>query len=69
MSPNGTEEWRDTCLLDVFEEQTGRYLGNVRVPPGLRFEPEPYIRDDLFIGYCQDRDGVPYIRSFRIDLP
>ena len=69
VSPNGTQEWRDTCLLDVFEEQTGRYLGEVRVPPGLRFEPEPCIRDDLFIAYCQDREGVPYIRSFRIQLP
>jgi len=69
VSPNGTDEWRDTALLDVFEEQTGRYLGEVRVPPGLRFSPEPCIRNDLCIAYCQDEEGVPYIRCFRIELP
>ena len=69
VSPNSTDEWRDTYLLDVFEEQTGRYLGEVEVPPGVRFAPEPYIRDDLFIAYCLDEAGVPYVRSFRIELP
>jgi hypothetical protein len=69
VSPNSTEEWRDTYLLDVFEEQTGRYLGEVEVPPGMRFAPEPYIRDERLIAYCLDAAGVPYVRSYRIEPP
>ena len=65
----GSGEWRDTWLLDVFEEETGRYLGQVAVPPGIRFTPEPWIRDDRLIAYVTDEAGVPYIRCYRLMLP
>lgn len=69
ISHEGTDEWRDTWLLDVYEEETGRYLGGIEVPPGIRFQPEPYIFDDLFIAYCLDEAGVPYIKRYRLQLP
>ncbi len=65
----GSGEWRDTWLFDVFEEETGRYLGEVAVPSGVRFAPEPWIRDDRFIAYVTDEAGVPYIRCYRLKLP
>ncbi|MFC1529152.1 6-bladed beta-propeller [Gemmatimonadota bacterium] len=61
--------WSDTWLLDVFEEESGRYLGGIEVPPGIRFQPEPCIFDDQFIAYCQDEAGVPYVRRYRLRLP
>ncbi len=69
ISPEESDEWRDTYLFDVFEEETGRYLGEIEVPPGIRFQPEPCIFDDLFIAYCQDEDGVPYVRRYRLRFP
>jgi len=63
------ESWRDTWLLDVFEEESGRYLGGIEVPPAIRFQPEPCIFDDQFIAYCQDEAGVPYIRRYRLRVP
>lgn len=61
--------WTSTYLLDVFEERTGRYLGEVQVPEGMRFVPEPYIRDDLFIAHFEDEEGVPYVKCYRIEPP
>jgi hypothetical protein len=69
MNHGDSGEWRDTYLFDVFEEQTGRYLGEVGVPPGVRFEPEPFIRDDLFIASCFDESGVPCVKGYRIVRP
>ncbi len=64
-----TDDWIDSYIFDVFEENTGRYLGEVAVPPGIRFRPEPFIRDDLFIAYYTDDSGVPYIKCYHIDYP
>lgn len=64
-----TGDWIDLYMFDVFEENTGRYLGEVAVPAGIRFRPEPFIRDNLFIAYYTDDSGVPYIKCYHIDYP
>jgi hypothetical protein len=64
-----TGEWRDSYLLDVFEEQTGRYLGEVAVPPGVRFAPEPWISGDRLIAYRTDAEGTPLVTSYRLVVP
>ncbi len=60
--------WIDSVLVDVFEE-TGRYLGEVEVPEGLRFSPPPFIRDELVLAVIMDRDGNERVKRFRLKLP
>ena len=61
--------WRDTVLVDVFEE-SGRYLGRVKPPPGIRFFlPQAYIDGDMVIAVVEAADGVSYVKRFRLLLP
>jgi hypothetical protein len=60
--------WRDGLLVDVFEE-TGRYLGPVKVPTGIRFSvPQPYIEGDLVVAVVIGEHGAQYVRRYRLML-
>jgi len=60
--------WIDTQTLEVFEIE-GQYLGEVEMPEGLSFSPQPYVEGDMFVGYVEDGEGVPYVKRFRLVLP
>ncbi len=61
--------WEDEYILDAFEE-SGRYLGQVKVPRGLY--PTRYgafIQDDYMIARITGEDDVPYVKRYRLVLP
>jgi len=60
--------WIDTQTLEVFEIE-GQYLGEVEMPEGLSFSPRPHVEGDMFVGYVEDGEGVPYVKRFRLLLP
>jgi hypothetical protein len=58
--------WRDRPIIDVFDE-TGRYLGPVKVPSGFRLAlPQPHIEDDLVVAVVEGEHGVQYVRRFTL---
>jgi len=61
--------WVPERWFEVFEEETGRYLGRVVAPEGLATEPEPVIEGDSFICLTEDEFGRPIVRRYRLDLP
>ncbi len=60
--------WQSVYGLDVFDE-SGRYLGDVEIPPGLEFTPTPFIKDDLVIAAFEDDTGIPMVKRYRLVLP
>jgi hypothetical protein len=54
--------------LDVFSSR-GEYLGPVRTPETLRFEPEPIVRGDYMWALTRDELDVPSVVRFRIVRP
>lgn len=60
--------WRDTQLVDVFDME-GRYLGEVDLPEGFRFRPEPHIEGEMVVAYVEDEEGIPYVKRYRLELP
>jgi hypothetical protein len=59
--------WRDTYLVDVFDE-TGRYMGAVRLPEGLQFNPEPHIEENMLVALVEERDGAIYVKRYRLEV-
>ena len=59
-------EWTSESWFDVFEEETGRYLGRVDVPEGFLAEPEPFIAGDTFICLTEDDVGRHVVRRYRL---
>ena len=55
--------WRDSYSFDVFEI-TGRFLGSIPAPDGIRDYPKTYILDDLVLLHVQDQDGVSRIKRY-----
>jgi len=61
--------WRDRPILDVFDE-SGRYLGAVEVPSGIRLSlPQPHIEDDVVVAVVEGEHGVQYVKRFRLVIP
>jgi len=60
--------WIDTWMVDVFTYE-GEFLGEVDLPLGFQFYPEPYIKDDIVIAHFIDDQGMPYIKKYRLVLP
>jgi len=60
--------WVDSNIVDVFEPE-GRLLGEVDIPDEFKFTPAPFIKDDTIIAFCEDEDGMLYVKRFRLVLP
>jgi len=60
--------WKDSFIFDVFDLD-GRYLGAVDVPDGLLARPEPFIEGDMMVALVQDKEGVQYVKRYRLVLP
>ncbi len=61
--------WAPDRWFEVFEEESGRYLGRVVAPEGFVSEPEPVIEGNSFICLTEDEFGRPIVRRYRLDLP
>jgi len=63
--------WRDVFGLDVFDEEDGRYLGEVEVPIISIFGAPPalaFLRDSLIVA-VQDEAGTIMVKRYRLVLP
>jgi hypothetical protein len=73
--PEGWRGWEDDPpwvaerWFEVFEAETGRYLGRVDRPEECELLPEPYIEGDIFICLTEDSVGRPVVRRYRLELP
>ncbi len=65
----GYPEWVSERWFEVFEEETGRYLGRVDVAEGFVAEPAPIIEGDTFICLTEDDTGRPIVRRYRLVVP
>jgi hypothetical protein len=61
--------WVSERWFEVFEAETGRYLGRVDVPPDLRVEPKPFIQGNTVIALTEDPFGTPIVKRYRLELP
>jgi len=61
--------WAEEAWFEVFEEESGRYLGRVPVPDNFASRPEPVIEDNTFICLTGDEMGRPIVRRYRLELP
>jgi hypothetical protein len=61
--------WVSEFWFDVFEEESGHYLGRVKTPDGFLPDPEPFIWDDTFVCLTEDELGRPIVRRYRLELP
>ena len=61
--------WRDARLVDVFQFDGGRYLGELRVPAGLVLNPDPHIEGDRVVGVFQDDTGTIKVKRFQLVVP
>jgi len=68
-SSSGLVCWRDVRGFDVFEEESGRFLGRVDVPEEIRWWPRPYIRDDVVVATVEDEAGTITVKRYRLVLP
>jgi hypothetical protein len=73
--PDDWKGWRDYPAwvserwFEVFEEETGRYLGRVEVPEDFRVEPEPFIQGNTIVALTEDAFGTPIVKRYRLELP
>ncbi len=61
--------WQNMLNFEVFEENTGRYLGEVEVPDGIMLFPEPFVLDDTFFALFSEQDGASVVKRFRLVIP
>jgi len=73
--PEGWRGWEENPpwvaerWFEVFEEETGRYLGRVDRPEECELNPEPYIEGNTFICLTEDLVGRPVVRRYRLEFP
>lgn len=60
--------WEDTQVLDAFDPD-GRFLGQVDVPPGIRFRPLPWIDGHRLLAVFEAADGELTVRGYRLLVP
>jgi hypothetical protein len=65
----GYPEWVSEYWFEVFDQETGRFLGQVDVPKGFQSEPEPFIAGEMFICLTADEVGRPVVRRYRLEIP
>ncbi len=61
-----TPAWRDTRIVEVFEE-SGRFLGKIQLPPELRVIM--YIKDATIMGVATGTEGIQVVKKYRLVLP
>jgi hypothetical protein len=62
-------EWVSQLWFDVFDQETGMFLGRVDAPEGFKVEPEPAIQGNTFACLTEDQFGAPIVRVYRLELP
>ena len=60
--------WRRTMIIDAFGAD-GRFLGELDIPDGMQFYPQPYIRGDMIIAAFEDEAGTPMVKRYRLVPP
>ena len=60
--------WVAERWFEVFEEETGHYLGRVSRPKECKLNPEPYIEGDTFLCLTEDQLGRPVVRRYRLEV-
>lgn len=63
-----TPERNQPKPADVFD-RTGRYLGQVLLPPRLLSSPAPVVRGNRMVGVIQDDDRVESVVVLRLEKP
>jgi hypothetical protein len=61
-------EWIQDYWFEVFDQESGRYLGRVGVPERFVPDPEPLIDGDTFICLTEDEAGRQIVRRYRLSL-
>jgi hypothetical protein len=67
----GPSCWRDLYGFDIFEEASGRFLGQVAVPPGARISSFswPAFLEDGPLLVVEDQAGTIMVKRYRLVLP
>jgi hypothetical protein len=60
--------WFPERWFEVFQEDTGRYLGRVEVPEDFRVEPEPFIQGNTVVALTEDTHGTPIVKRYRLEV-
>lgn len=61
--------WDDRWGFDVFEEESGRLLGQVALPPGYQASGWPALLADDIVVVVEDEAGTTMIKRYRLVLP
>jgi len=60
--------WESEQIVDAFAPD-GRYLGAVRVPENLLFDPRPVIDGDTVVGVVRNDAGTLRVKRYRVSIP
>jgi hypothetical protein len=63
------ECWRDVRGFDVFDEESGRFLGQVGVPVGATSRQWPGFLEDGFLLVIENEAGTIMVKRYRLVLP
>jgi hypothetical protein len=61
--------WREVFGYDIFDEPTGRFLGDVRLPEGADHFRPPAFHEDSLIAIVTDEAGTIMVKRYRLVLP
>ena len=61
--------WRDVLGFDVFDEQTGKFLGQVEQPADIRRRPPPAFLQDAILAVVEDDTGTVMVKRYRLGGP
>ena len=67
--PNIEPCWRDVFGYDVFDESTGRLLGEVRLPDEVNTFRQPAFQEEALIAIFTDEAGTIMVKRYRLVLP
>ncbi len=60
--------WRTVDRVDVFEEATGKLLGDVEIPPNISWD-QGFINGATVYAPIEDEDGTIMVKRYRLVLP
>ena len=63
------ECWRDVRGFDVFDEESGRFLGQVGVPADAISRQWPAFLEDGLVLVIEDEAGTIKVKRYRLVLP
>lgn len=61
--------WREVLGFDLFEEDTGRFLGQVELPAGFQPGSWPDFVHDGLVAVVEDDAGTIMVKRYRLVLP